>query len=48
MFKCWGKLNLQEDLDSLLEGLTHTVPVDYIRSDEKYTVKKKLINNLKE
>lgn len=48
MFKCSGKLNLQEDLDSLLEGLTHTVPVDYIRSDEKYTVKKKLINNLKE
>lgn len=36
-FKCSGKLNLLEDLDSLLEGLTHTVPVNYIKIDEKYT-----------
>ena len=36
-FKCSGKLNLLEDLDSLLEGLTHTVPVNYTKTDEKYT-----------
>lgn len=41
MFRCSGKLNLQEDLDSLLEGLTHTVPVDYTQSDEKFTFKKR-------
>lgn len=41
MFRCSGKLNLLEDLDSLLEGLTHTVPVDYTQSDEKYTFKKR-------
>lgn len=36
-FKCSGKLNLLEDLDYLLEGLTHTVPVNYTKTEEKYT-----------
>lgn len=40
-FKCSGKLNLLEDLDSLLEGLTHTVPVIYTKTDEKYTFKER-------
>lgn len=41
IFKCSGKLDLMESLDSLLEGLTHTVPVEYIKSEGKYTFKKR-------
>lgn len=41
MFRCTGKLDLLEDMDSLLEGLTHTVPVEYTLSDGKYTFKKR-------
>ncbi|WP_308744073.1 FecR family protein [uncultured Bacteroides sp.] len=40
-FKCSGKLNLLEDLDSLLEGLTHTVPVNYKKTDEKYMLEER-------
>lgn len=39
LFKCSGKLDLQDDLDSLLEGLTHTVPVSYTKNNGKYTFK---------
>ena len=42
-FTCSGKLDLQDDLDSLLEGLTQTAPVDFIKQDGKYIFKKKKI-----
>lgn len=40
-FKCSGKLDLQDDLDSLLEGLTHTLPVYCTKQGEKYVFSKK-------
>lgn len=40
-FKCSGKLNFMENLDSLLNGLTHTLPVVWSYDDGKYLFKKK-------
>ena len=41
-FRCSGKLNLLDNVDELLEGLAHTVPVVFSRSsDGKYRFEKK-------
>lgn len=39
--RCSGKLDLKDDLDKVLTGLTYTVPVDYRKQDGKLTIKYK-------
>ena len=39
--KCSGKLDMQEDLDVVLDGLTKTAPVVCEKIDEEYVLVKK-------
>lgn len=39
--KCSGKLDLKDDLNSVLKGIAHTAPVKYLQHDDNYTVTNK-------
>lgn len=38
--KCSGKLDMQEDLEVVLDGLSQTAPILYKKIDEEYIVVK--------
>jgi hypothetical protein len=38
-YLCSGKLNLDNDFDTLLTGLTHVVPVSFTRENGIYKIK---------
>lgn len=38
--KCSGKLDMQEELDVILEGLSHTAPIFYKKVDDEYILVK--------